>query len=172
MNIKSIRFAAVVLSTILAAPASFAFPACDSFGQDWNINLGAFGGAFPGALVISGCRDCNQSLGCGATLALDGAATITQGAGGAAFTTMWSMTAFRPGSGSCVSTHWNGSLRAGALSLAGTVSNEFGPFGAMTITLGSACGASAVSGADPANSAVSRWSASPADASGGGFIVP
>jgi hypothetical protein len=129
---------------LLAAPATaLAFPACDSFGQDWNINLGAFGGTFPGSAVTTGCRDCNASLGCGGALPLDGVVVYTIGP-----TLVWSMTAYRPGSGSCVSTHWNGSNRPGTTGVTGQVSNEFGPFGPFTLTLGSSCRATE-GGADP-----------------------
>jgi hypothetical protein len=169
---NTLKYAVALLVLVMTAPSSYAIPACDNFGQDWNINLGAFGGSFPGALLISGCRDCNASLSCGAALPLDGAATLTAGTGGAPFSTMWSLTAYRPGSGGCVSTHWNGTLPAGALAVAGTVSNEFGPFGAATIRLGTSCRAGSAAGRDPANAANGRWAGTAGDAAGDSFIVP
>jgi hypothetical protein len=147
-----------------------AFPACDNFGQDWNINLGPYGGSFPGTLVVSGCRDCDGSLGCGGVPPLDGAAVLTAGTGGSPYTIMWSMVAYRPGSGSCVSTHWNGSSPAGSTSVRGTVSNEFGPFGNMNIRLGDSC-REASGGDDPAVGVGSRWGGE-GDSRGNSFVLP
>jgi hypothetical protein len=126
-----------------------AFPACDSFGQDWNINLGAFGGTFPGTLVVSGCRDCNASLGCGQPLPLDGAAVVTSGSGGAPFTLIWSVTAYDQPADSCVSTHWTGSEPSTTATINGNVSNELGPFGGFTLTLGASCATAAPADRDP-----------------------
>jgi hypothetical protein len=83
---------------------------------------------------------------------------------------MWSMVAYRPGSGSCVSTHWNGSSPAGGTTVAGTVSNEFGPFGAMTISLGVSC-REASGGDDPTVGVGSRWGGE-GDSRGNSFVLP
>src|SRR5579884_2548964 len=100
MLLRGLRFHKFVLMAVglllLTAIGSWAFPACDNFGQDWNINLGAFGGTFPGTMIVSGCRDCNGSLGCGGSLPLDGAAALTVGAPGSAYSVIWSLTAYRP----------------------------------------------------------------------------
>lgn len=135
--------ALTVAAAVMAAPATaLAFPACDSFGQDWDMTLGAFGGAFPGTSTITGCRDCNQSLGCGAALTLDGAVVYTLGAN-----LTWSITAYN--GSSCVSTHWTGTSAPGSGTINGNVSNEFGPFGGFSLTL-RPCAAAAGAGADPA----------------------
>lgn len=135
-----IRRSAVILAAILLlAPAmvvAATFPACDNFGQDWKITLGAFGGTFPGTQLVSGCRDCNASLGCGGPLPLDGTVVVTQ-----ASNRIWSVTAYRPAGSSCVSTHWTGAVVGSGSVVSGNVSNESGPFGAFTLTLRSACGA-------------------------------
>lgn len=170
MTLKNLNKMVLAVLFLTLVPMAFAIPACDNFGQDWDISVGAFGGTFPGAVLISGCRDCDGSLGCGAALPLDGAATLTSGTGGAAFSTLWSLTAFRPGSGSCVSTHWTGSLPAGQATIRGNVSNEFGPFGSMTITFGGSCRATN-GGADPTRNANGRWTGG-GDNSGNGMFLP
>jgi len=111
--------------------------ACDSYGQDWSINFGTFGSTFPGTSIVTGCRDCNASLGCGGALPLDGAYTAV-----VANNKIFSTTAYRAaGSNSCVSTHWTGLRTPHSVFVNGNVSNEFGPFGSFTITLNSNCGA-------------------------------
>jgi hypothetical protein len=120
-----------MLVPAIAAAASF--PACDSFGQDWSIALGLYGGSFPGTYLVSGCRDCNASLGCGGALPLDGAVVLHAGK------RIYSVTAYNPVGGSCFSTHWTG-LQSGQV-VSGNVSNDVGPSGVFTLTLHSACGA-------------------------------
>jgi hypothetical protein len=148
---KKLALGCLVVAALMAVPSTgHAFPACDSFGQDWSITLGPFGGTFPGALLTTGCRDCNGSLGCGGTLPLDGAAVVTTGTGGAPFSLVWSMTAYKPsGSASCVSTHWTGSHPSTSTSVHGNVSNEFGPFGPFTLSLGVACREGGEAATDP-----------------------
>ena len=131
------RFLGAVLlaATLLAvAPVALAFPACDNFGQDWNITLEAFGGTFPGTAIVSGCRDCNASLGCGGAPPLDGAVVIH------GTNHLWSLTSYNPVGGSCFSAHWTGNQVAGTNHVNGTVSNDAGPFGSMQMTLHSNCG--------------------------------
>jgi len=133
---------------IMALPmTASAFPACDSYGQDWNINLGPFGGTFPYTMLATGCRDCDGSLGCGGSLALDGTVTFSGDANG--IVTIWSMAAFDPGTSSCVATDWDGSVKFGSLTVNGLVSNELGPFGAFTLNLGTTCAAAPNSDQDP-----------------------
>jgi hypothetical protein len=152
---------AVALAALLLLPGaalSATFNACDNFGQDWKITLGPFGGTFPGTLLVSGCRDCDGSLGCGGPLPLDG--TIVVSGGGQYF--IWSVTAYRPvGSNTCVSSHWTGSDQVPfGPTVAGNVSNEFGPFGAFTLTT-RPCSA-AIPSMDPAlHSAGPTWSQLP-----------
>jgi hypothetical protein len=139
----------VVLLASLPATVG-AFPACDSYGQDWNLIFGAFGGTFPGTALVSGCRDCNSSLGCTKALPLAGAVTATPGLRGALY--VFSMTAFDDSADAdtCVATHWDGQLATGT-TVSGQVSNEFGPFGSFTLALGVACpSAPEGAGADPA----------------------
>lgn len=125
----------VLLATFVMLPAIAAaatFPACDNFGQDWKITLGPFGGTFPGTFLVSGCRDCNASLGCGGPLPLDGTVVIHAGI------RIYSLTAYRAaGSSTCVSTHWSGAQDGQVVT--GNVSNEFGPFGGFALTLRQAC---------------------------------
>jgi hypothetical protein len=125
----------VIATLLLAAPMARAFPGCDNFGQDWQITLAAFGASFPGTSVVSGCRDCNASLGCGGQLPLDGTLSAV-GAGHL----IWSVTAYNPVGGACFSTHWSGLQQAHVGSVNGTVSNDAGPFGPMTMTLNQNCG--------------------------------
>lgn len=140
----------VTLTLLLLTPfATAAINACDNYGQDWQLTLGAFGGTFPGTQIISGCRDCDASLGCGGALSLDGA--LVRGTGGLIFST----TAYNPVGGSCYSTHWTGVLSPGS-SISGNVSNDAGPFGPFTITPGSCLAGSAAS-ADPAHSTRGTW---------------
>jgi hypothetical protein len=133
--------------TVALPMTSSAFPACDSYGQDWNINLGPFGGTFPYTMLATGCRDCNKSLGCGAALALDGTVTFSGNANG--IVTVWSMAAFDPSTSACVTTNWNGAATFGSLNVVGQVSNELGPFGNFTLKLNTACAASPSSDGDP-----------------------
>jgi hypothetical protein len=143
---KKLALGCILAAVLMAVPSTTqAFPACDNFGQDWSITLGPFGGVFPGTLVVTGCRDCNASLGCGGVPPLDGSATITSGSN-----LVWSMTAYRPvGSATCVSTHWTGSHPGTSPNVNGQVSNEFGPFGPFTLSLGVACRAGSEAAADP-----------------------
>jgi len=148
------RYLGAVLVTavlLLLTPfATAAINACDSFGQDWQLTLGPFGGTFPSTQIITGCRDCDQSLGCGGVLPLDGA--LVRGNGGSIFST----TAYRSaGSATCVSTHWTGQVKGGN-SIVGNVSNEFGPFGTFTITVG-ACSGAAAATVDPAHGTRPLW---------------
>ena len=146
---KKMMLGCLVAAALLAVPTTGdAFPACDSFGQDWNITLGPFGGVFPGTLLVTGCRDCNASLGCGGPLPLDGAAVATTPSGGAPFSLLWSVTAYKP-AGSCVSTHWTGAHPSTSATINGRVSNEAGPFGNFTLQLGGVCRAGDEKGADP-----------------------
>lgn len=141
-----------LVAVLMAVPSTTqAVPACDSFGQDWTITLGPFGGVFPGTLLVTGCRDCNASLGCGGPLPLDGAAVATTGTGGAPYSLLWSVTAYKPaGIATCVSTHFTGAHPSTSLNINGRVSNEFGPFGNFTLALGTACrSGDAPEGADP-----------------------
>jgi hypothetical protein len=144
MSVCALLMAAALL--ILAPNAMAAIPACDSFGQDWQITLGAFGGTFPGTALISGCRDCDQSLGCGGVLPLDGARVNTKNG----TLRIWSLTAYRPSGSSCLSSHWTGVQTTGKNLISGNVSNENGFFGTFTLTLRTACAAAGVS-RDPAS---------------------
>lgn len=138
----------VAASLLLLTPfATAAINACDSFGQDWQITLGTFGGTFPSTQIVSGCRDCDNSLGCGAPLPLDGA--LVRGSGASIFST----TAYNPAGGSCLSTHWTGQVIGDSIS--GNVSNDDGPFGPFTITRGNC--AAAAAGADPARGGHPAW---------------
>lgn len=140
----------VTLTLLLLTPfATAVITACDNYGQDWQLTLGAFGGTFPGTQIVSGCRDCDASLGCGGSLSLDGA--LVRGTGGLIFST----TAYNPVGGSCFSTHWTGVLTPGT-SISGNVSNDAGPFGPFTITPG-ACVAGSAASADPAHSTRGTW---------------
>ena len=152
---QSRRYLGAVLVTatlLLLTPfATASINACDSFGQDWQITLAVFGGTFPSTQIVTGCRDCDQSLGCGGVLTLDGA--LVRGSSGAS---IFSTTAYRPaGSTSCVSTHWTGQVKNGN-SIIGNVSNESGPFGSFTITAGT-CGSSKAAMADPAHGTRPLW---------------
>ncbi len=145
---KNIVFLAMTV-LVAAFPATLvAFPACDNFGQDWDITLGPFGAVFPGSLVVTGCRDCDGSLGCDGAIELDGLATGTSGPSGALV--VFSMTAYDDSADAdgCVSTHWNGKLSG--LTVAGDVSNELGPFGPFTLALGASCDNGPAPSADPA----------------------
>ncbi|HLY17462.1 MAG TPA: hypothetical protein VKR61_09565 [Bryobacteraceae bacterium] len=126
---------AVMLTAVLLGMSSMAlaatFPACDSFGQDWSITLGPFGGSFPGTYLVSGCRDCNNSLGCGGFLPLDGAVVVHAGI------RIYSVTAYSPVGSSCFSTHWTGAQSGSTVS--GNVSNNGGPFGTFSLALRTAC---------------------------------
>jgi len=147
---KRIIVVATCALLLAALPASVgAFPACDNFGQDWNLTFGPFGGTFPGTALVSGCRDCNASLGCTGPLPLSGAVTATPGVRGAIY--VFSMTAFDDSADadSCVATHWDGQLTTGT-TVSGQVANEFGPFGNFTLALGTPCGAAPAAAADPA----------------------
>ena len=151
---KKMVLGCLVAAALLAVPSTGdAFPACDNFNQDWNITLGPFGGVFPGTLLVTGCRDCDASLGCGFPLSLDGAAVVTTPSGGAPFSLLWSVTAYRPPDSTCVSSHWTGVHPSTSPNINGNVSNEFGPFGNFTLQLGAACrSGSAPEGADPSAS--------------------
>jgi len=129
-TLSLVLIAACVLLLPLVAPAA-TFPACDSFGQDWKITLGPYGGTFPGTFLLSGCRDCNNSLGCGGSLPLDGAVVLH------GTTRIYSLTAYSPIGSSCVSTHWTGAQSG--LVVSGNVSNNFGPFSTFTLSLQTAC---------------------------------
>ena len=143
LNALAALLFALALVVLLPGTAS-AFPACDSFGQDWSITLGPYGGTFPGTRLVTGCRDCNASLGCGGSLPLDGAVVFTSGSN-----QIWSVTAYKPtASTTCVSTHWTGVKPPGSSTVGGNVSNEIGPFGPFTLALGVAC-REAPGGADP-----------------------
>jgi hypothetical protein len=143
--------AVMAVTLLLLAPVAHAtFPGCDNYGQDWQFTLGVFGGTFPSTQVLSGCRDCNASLGCGGPLPLDG--TVTQVAGNR----IWSVTAYNPVGGGCYSTHWSGAQKNGTHTVSGTVSNDAGPFGGMTLTLHSNCG-SARSLNDPTSYVKGDW---------------
>jgi len=143
MQTRRAVYAVLLTALVMLVPAiatAASFPACDNFGQDWTITLGVFGGTFPGTYVVSGCRDCNASLGCGGPLPLDGAVVVHAGM------RIYSVTAYNPVGGSCYSTHWTG-LQSGQ-TVSGNVSNDAGPFGGFTMTLHSACG-SAKTNMDP-----------------------
>ena len=140
----------VTLTLLFLTPfAMGVINACDNFGQDWQITFGAFGGTFPGTQIVSGCRDCDASLGCGGSLSLDGA--LVRGSGGLIFST----TAYNPVGGSCYSTHWTGVLTPGS-SIAGNVSNDAGPFSSFTINAGG-CPAGAAAAADPTHTTRATW---------------
>jgi hypothetical protein len=141
----------MVVASMAVPSIGHAFPACDNFGQDWSITLGPFGGVFPGSLLTTGCRDCDQSLVCGGPLVLDGAAVLTTGTGGAPFSLVWSMTAFKPfgGDPACLSTHWTGSHPGTSAIVNGNVSNEVGPYGPFSLSLGTSCREGAASSKDP-----------------------
>jgi len=153
MNSRRCLGAILVTATLLLLTpfATATINACDSFGQDWQITLGVFGGTFPSTQIVTGCRDCDGSLGCGGPLPLDGA--LVRASGGAS---IFSTTAYRPvGSASCVSTHWTGKV-VGGNSISGNVSNEYGPFGPFTITAGN-CSGAAVAGVDPVHGSRPTW---------------
>jgi hypothetical protein len=154
---RSRKFLCAVLAAatlfVLVPAATASFHACDSFGQDWQITLGTFGGTFPGTAVVSGCRDCNDSLGCGGFLPLDGTVTSTAG-----HNKIWSVTAYNPVGGACYSTHWSGVQPSGTQTVSGTVSNDAGPFGGMTMTLHSNCGGDAARApVDPSAGTKGTW---------------
>jgi hypothetical protein len=134
---------------LLTPFATAAINACDNFGQDWQITLGVFGGTFPSTQIVTGCRDCDNSLGCGGSLLLDGA--LVKGSSGAS---IFSTTAYSPASSSCLSTHWTGKV-SGGNTITGNVSNNNGPFGPFTITAGT-CSAAA-RGSDPAHGGTPSW---------------
>lgn len=140
----------VAAALLLLTPfATATINACDSFGQDWQITLGTFGGTFPSTQIVTGCRDCDNSLGCGGPLALDGA--LVKGSSGHS---IFSTTAYNPVGGACLSTHWTGQV-VGGNSISGNVSNDAGPFGPFTITAGNC--AAAAGGADPARGGRPSW---------------
>jgi len=140
----------VAAALLLLTPfATATINACDSFGQDWQITLGVFGGTFPSTQIVTGCRDCDNSLGCGGPLALDGA--LVKGSSGAS---IFSTTAYSPVASSCFSTHWTGKV-SGGNTISGDVSNNAGPFGPFTITAGN-CAAGA-HGVDPAHTGRTSW---------------
>jgi hypothetical protein len=140
----------VVMSLLVLAPFAGAVNACDSFGQDWQITLGVFGGTFPATQLVTGCRDCDNSLGCGGSLALDGALVSNPSLSARIFST----TAYSPVGSSCFSTHWTGNLVG--TTITGNVSNNEGPFGAFTITVGN-CASAAKTASDPAHDARTGW---------------
>ncbi len=147
-----IRLLIALLGTIVMVSmpvSSTAFPACDNFGQDWDIALGPFGTSFPFTMLVTGCRDCNESLGCGDQLPLDGTATISADTAGR-IVTVFSMAAYDPSTSSCVTTNWNGFVRLGSLQVNGRVSNELGPFGNFSLNLATACASAPSRDADPA----------------------
>jgi len=166
-----VRVTLVMILAILLPNAAMPFDACDSFGQDWIMNAGPFGGTFPGTILLTGCRDCDVSLACGGPMPVDGSATLTgPGSGGGAFSTLWSFTAFDfPTTTVCTSSHWTGTLAQGESVVMGQVSNEFGPQGAFTLTLGQACPANARRSGDPATSRIGRWPATTQNSSSNPF---
>jgi len=151
MTKKAIGYALMltVLLVLFPAMTQAATKGCDSFGQDWNLTLAAFGGTFPNTSIVTGCRDCDNSLGCGGSLPLDGDIVVTAKSGVRYY--IWSMTAYRNTAGSCSSTHWTGSsngVKAGTV-VSGYVSNEYGPFGSFTLTLSACIGADLKAPKDP-----------------------
>ena len=133
----------ILATSLVAVPSTtHAFPACDDFGQDWNIILGPFGGTFPGALVVSGCRDCDASSACSpgtGPFLIDGSAAVTAGTGGAPFNLLWSITTFDTPADGCLSAHWTGFHPSTSPNVNGRVSNENGAFGTFTLSLGVSC---------------------------------
>jgi hypothetical protein len=132
--ISAVFLAAIVLLLPIMGAAS-TFGACDNFGQGWKITWGPFGGTFPGTYLVSGCRDCSASLGCGGPLPLDGT-VVMHGS-----SKIWSVVAYSPVGSSCLSSQWSG-LQAGTVmagTVNGNVSNNSGPFSTFTLTLGSPC---------------------------------
>jgi hypothetical protein len=151
MTMKVLSYAVLLIAVAVLVPVvgMSATPGCDSFGQDWSITLGAFGGSFPATYLVSGCRDCDGSLGCGGDLPLDGdVVKVAHKNGHKVY--VWSLTAYSPPGSTCSSTHWTGSSKKVTLGgvINGNVSNNFGPFGAFTLTL-AACPAVAIGGRDP-----------------------
>ncbi len=128
---------ALVLLLPVMAAADTTFGACDNFGQGWKITWGPFGGTFPGTYLVSGCRDCSASLGCGGPLPLDGDVVVHAGV------KIWSVTAYSPVGSACLSSHWTGQQTGNVQggSVAGNVSNNSGPFSTFTLTLGGTCAA-------------------------------
>ncbi|GAX59661.1 ABC-type uncharacterized transport system, permease component [Candidatus Scalindua japonica] len=112
----------------------------DNFGRTWDINFGACSNP-ANVICVSGVRDINNDLGCGA-LPLDG--TLTRGISGRF---ILSVTAFDNPDNGCISSHWNGVFGDGAFT--GDVSNELGPFGSFTLTPG-ASNSNGEVGSDPA----------------------
>lgn len=148
----------ILAAALMAVPSTtHAFPACDDFGQDWNIVLGPFGGVFPGTLIVSGCRDCDANFSCilgggGGTgpFLIDGAAVVGAGSGGAPFSLLWSITTYDTAADDCVSAHWTGFHQSTSPNVNGRVSNENGPQGTFSLSLGVSCRAGAeAKGADP-----------------------
>jgi hypothetical protein len=151
MTKKTTGYAVLLIALVALMPtlALSSTPGCDNFGQDWSITLGAFGGSFPGTYLVSGCRDCNNSLGCGGALPLDG--DVVKVGKKANKNYIWSMTAYSPVGSTCYSTHWTGSSKKVTLGgvITGNVSNNAGPFGSFTLDL-EACSEVSISGVDPA----------------------
>ncbi|HTS07619.1 MAG TPA: hypothetical protein VMP68_18725 [Candidatus Eisenbacteria bacterium] len=140
----------VAATLLLLTPfATATINACDSYGQDWQLNLAVFGGTYPSTQVVTGCRDCDNSLGCGGPLILDG--TLVKASGGAS---IFSTTAYSPAGSSCFSTHWSGKV-SGGNTITGNVSNNNGPFGSYTLTAGNC--AAAARGNDPAHGGQPTW---------------
>ena len=134
-----ILLVSIILCLAFSGPA-LADPWCDNFGQDWNIN---FVSGSRNVIYVSGCRDCDGSLGCSGSLPLDGTVALDLFSSGIVF----SVVAYdNPAAATCVSTHWNGKVVGNAI--LGDVSNENGPFGTFTLTPG-ACVAGASDAGDP-----------------------
>jgi hypothetical protein len=148
---KNVLAIVAIVAVLMAVPSTSraATAACDSFGKTWSITFGPFGGSFPLTLVISGDRDTTNLLGCN-PLPLDGTSSLVGGLGGLPLSLVYSITAYNTNA-NCVSTHWSGAqplTPTPSAVITGNVSNPAGPFGGFTLTLGSACPASA-----PASSA-------------------
>jgi len=146
-NSRKLALGFILATALVAAPSTtHAFPACDDFGQDWNIVLGPFGGVFPGTLLVSGCRDCDASFECspdggGGTgpFPIDGAAVVTAGTGGAPFSLLWSITTFDAPADGCVSAHWTGFHPSTSPNVMGRATNESGTAFPFTLSLGASC---------------------------------
>jgi hypothetical protein len=143
----------VLVTAVSSIPSTIhAIPACDNFGQDWDVTLGPFGGTYPGTLTVAGTRDSDGSLACSpgsGPFAVFGAAVITAASGGAPFSLLWSMTSFDTPADGCVSVAWRGSMPSTSTTVRGDFRNEAGGTGSFSLALGSTACRIESDGPDP-----------------------
>jgi hypothetical protein len=104
-------------------PPKGAITLCDSYGREWSISFPKCGPDLKGVTCVTGFRDVNNELGCGA-LPLDGTLTYDL------MSVSWvlSVTAFDT-SGNCLASHWSAKSFLPRPDFHGYVSNDNGPFG-------------------------------------------